>query len=128
MHEITCQLRQIPVNTIRYQKVDRLTSHFDVEAGREGPRRTFRGAAAFDLFDTDGNGSIDAKELKVAMKALGFEPMKEEIHRMITNADTEATGAISFAQFLTMMTKKMEERNPEDEIQKAFRLFDDDNT
>ncbi len=34
---------------------------------------------AFDLFDTDGSGTIDAKELKVAMRALGFEPKKEEV-------------------------------------------------
>lgn len=27
---------------------------------------------AFNLFDTDGGGSIDAKELKAAMRALGF--------------------------------------------------------
>ena len=27
---------------------------------------------AFDLFDTDGSGTIDAKELKSAMKALGL--------------------------------------------------------
>ena len=33
---------------------------------------------AFDLFVTDGSGSIDAKELKVAMRALGFEPKKED--------------------------------------------------
>ena len=26
---------------------------------------------AFDLFDTDGSGTIDAKELKVALRALG---------------------------------------------------------
>jgi Ca2+-binding EF-hand superfamily protein len=31
---------------------------------------------AFDLYDTDGSGTIDAKELKVAMRALGFEPKK----------------------------------------------------
>lgn len=36
---------------------------------------------AFDLFDTDGSGTIDAKELKVAMRALGFEPKKEEIKK-----------------------------------------------
>lgn len=32
---------------------------------------------AFDLFDTEGVGYIDSKELKVAMRALGFEPKKE---------------------------------------------------
>jgi len=31
---------------------------------------------AFDLFDADGSGTIDIKELKVAMRALGFEPKK----------------------------------------------------
>ncbi|SBT02179.1 centrin-1, putative (CEN1) [Plasmodium ovale curtisi] len=34
---------------------------------------------AFDLFDTNGTGRIDAKELKVAMRALGFEPKKEDV-------------------------------------------------
>ena len=42
---------------------------------------------AFDLFDTDGSGTIDAKELKVAMRALGFEPKKEEIKKMISDID-----------------------------------------
>ena len=42
---------------------------------------------AFDLFDTDGSGSIDSKELKVAMRALGFEPKKEEIKKMISDID-----------------------------------------
>ena len=34
---------------------------------------------AFDLFDTNGSGIIELNELKVALRALGFEPQKEEI-------------------------------------------------
>lgn len=30
------------------------------------------------------SGEIDSKELKVAMRALGFEPKKEEIQKMIS--------------------------------------------
>merc|ERR1712193_528225 len=66
---------------------------------------------AFDLFDTDGSGSIDSKELKVAMRALGFEPKKEEIQKMISDVDDDGSGTIEYEEFL-----------------KAFRLFDDDET
>ena len=51
---------------------------------------------AFDLFDTEGLGQIDAKELKVAMRALGFEPKKEEVKRMIADIDREGRGIIEF--------------------------------
>lgn len=83
---------------------------------------------AFDLFDADGTGTIDAKELKVAMRALGFEPKKEEIKKMIADIDKEGTGTIDFNDFLTMMTTKMSEKDSKEEIMKAFRLFDDDET
>lgn len=44
---------------------------------------------AFDLFDTDGSEKIDARELKVAMRAIGFEPKKEEIKKMIADMDKD---------------------------------------
>ena len=40
---------------------------------------------AFDLFDTDGTGKIDAKDLKVAIRALGFEPMNVYIINMLAD-------------------------------------------
>nr|XP_048703189.1 uncharacterized protein LOC125635491 isoform X2 [Caretta caretta] len=83
---------------------------------------------AFDLFDTDGSGSIDVKELKVAMRALGFEPKKEEVKKMITDIDKGGSGTIEFEDFLAMMTQKMNEKDSKEEILKAFRLFDDDGT
>ncbi|XP_044283363.1 centrin-2 [Varanus komodoensis] len=83
---------------------------------------------AFDLFDTDGTGNIDVKELKVAMRALGFEPKKDEIKKMILDIDKEGTGKITFSDFLGVMTQKMAEKDSKEEILKAFRLFDDDET
>merc|ERR1719324_1158540 len=83
---------------------------------------------AFDLFDTDGSGAIDAKELKVAMRALGFEPKKDEIRKMISDIDKDGDGTIDFDEFMMMMTAKMAEKDSREEIIKAFRLFDDDET
>jgi centrin-2/centrin-1 len=80
------------------------------------------GALAFIL------GTIDAKELKVAMRALGFEPKKEEIKKMISDIDKDGSGTIDFNEFLEMMTAKMGEKDSKEEILKAFRLFDDDET
>ncbi|CAG9318289.1 unnamed protein product [Blepharisma stoltei] len=86
---------------------------------------------AFDLFDTDGSGVIEAKELKVALRALGFEPQKDEIKRLINEVDRsdkerDVTGTIDFKEFLEIMTMKMSEKDNPDEIQKAFDLFDID--
>lgn len=83
---------------------------------------------AFDLFDADGSGKIDVKELKVAMRALGFEPKREELKRMIAEVDTSGSGLIDLNDFFRIMTAKMAERDSREEILKAFRLFDEDDT
>lgn len=62
---------------------------------------------AFDLFDTDSSGVIDAKELKVAMRALGFEPKKEDVRRILNEIDKNGDGVIKYDEFLEIMTQKM---------------------
>lgn len=64
---------------------------------------------AFNLFDTDHSGSIDYRELKAAMRALGFEVKKEELRKMITDIDADGSGQIEFPEFLEMMTGKVRE-------------------
>merc|ERR1712196_449785 len=65
---------------------------------------------AFNLFDTDHAGSIDYRELKAAMRALGFEVKKEELKKMISDIDSDASGHIEFPEFLEMMTGKVRPR------------------
>ena len=83
---------------------------------------------AFSLFDSQSSGFIDCKDLKVAMRALGFEPRKEEIKKMIAEVDKESSGKLSLESFTMLMANKMSEKDTKEEIMKAFKLFDDDDT
>ena len=42
--------------------------------------------------------------------------------------DRDGSGQIEYPDFLEIMTSKIQERDPVQEILKAFKLFDDDNT
>jgi len=81
---------------------------------------------AFSLFDTQGSGLIDSKDLKVAMRALGFEPRKEEIKKMLKDVEPDSCGKLSVESFLQLMANKMSEKDTKEEILKAFKLFDDE--
>nr|ACN40674.1 unknown [Picea sitchensis] len=81
---------------------------------------------AFELFDTDGSGTIDAKELNVAMRALGFEMTEEQIRQMIADVDKDGSGTIDFDEFAYMMTAKIGERDSREELTRAFREIDQD--
>ena len=91
---------------------------------------------AFDLFDTNGHGLIEVSDLKVALRALGFEPAREEIKRLVSDLNktqqqrerekekaNEGQITIDFDSFLDIMTTKMSERDGDKELDKAFILF-----
>merc|ERR1712010_116245 len=81
---------------------------------------------AFELFDTDGSGSIDQKELKVAMRALGFEPKKEEVKKMVNDLDRDGDGTVDFPEFLHMMSGKMGEKDAKEQLLEGFALYDEE--
>jgi Ca2+-binding EF-hand superfamily protein len=75
---------------------------------------------AFNLFDTDGSGTIEIKELKVALRALGFEPKKDEVKRLISGivtknkekekeneTENENSNVIDLNEFMQIMELKM---------------------
>ena len=65
---------------------------------------------AFDLFDTNGTGKIDPKELKAAMQSLGFDSKNPTIFQLIADLDTpEAAknGGIDFDNFVEAINNKL---------------------
>ncbi|CAI2382071.1 unnamed protein product [Moneuplotes crassus] len=84
---------------------------------------------AFNLFDTDGSGTIDPKELKAAMESLGFENKNPTIYQMIADLDTSGSSSgIDFDQFLDAITTRLGNRETKEGIYRIFQLFDDDNS
>ena len=83
---------------------------------------------AFDLFDTDGSGTIDPKELRAAMQSLGFEAKNQTIYQMIKDIDKDDSGEIDFDEFLQLMTSRLAGSDTREDINKIFQLFDDDKT
>lgn len=60
--------------------------------------------AAFNLCDTDGSGTISAKELLHAMNdILGENMTMAEIQAMIKEADSDGSGEIDFEEFKKIM-------------------------
>ncbi|XP_023950921.2 uncharacterized protein LOC112055151 [Bicyclus anynana] len=83
---------------------------------------------AFNLLDYRGEGKIKAEDFRVAIKALGYEPSKEELQHMINGVDKGQTGKLSFENFETAIMRKIMSLDSDGDIMKSFRLFDMDDT
>mmetsp|Transcript_13489 Transcript_13489/g.22220 ORF Transcript_13489/g.22220 Transcript_13489/m.22220 type:complete len:153 (+) Transcript_13489:62-520(+) len=81
---------------------------------------------AFQLFDKDGNGTIDKKELKPVLCILGHEPTKEEVSAWMDEYDKGKTGTLTRDEFIDMMASKTEDADSEQALKEAFRVFDKD--
>merc|ERR1712227_1164165 len=52
----------------------------------------------------------------------------EELEKMVTDVDNDGSGTIEFVEFLGMMTAKMGEKDTREDIEKVFKMFDDDSS
>ena len=57
-------------------------------------------------FKASSSGRIDAGDLLVALRALGFEPRKDEVKKLMSDNDKENNGSISKAQFVEIFKAK----------------------
>ena len=60
---------------------------------------------AFKIFDRDGNGYIDAKELKDVVTRMGECLTAEEADEFLREADTNEDGKLDYNEFLTMLMR-----------------------
>ena len=81
-----------------------------------------------NLFNGEIYGTIESNKLKLAMKALGFEPSDEEVTSLLSELDKENKGTISCEDFTKLMSKKMLEMDPVAEMKTSFKLLCEEGT
>ncbi|KAL9058245.1 MAG: hypothetical protein Q9162_001844 [Coniocarpon cinnabarinum] len=77
----------------------------------------------FTLFDKDGSGTIDAKELGTVMRSLSLDPTEEELHDLVREADRDGNGSIDFNGRSAPAVQPV---SFEEEMRQAFKVFDKD--
>lgn len=60
------------------------------------------------------------------MQSLGQSATEEDLRQMIREVDADDSGTIDFAEFLTLMARKIKTTDSEAEIVEAFKVFDKD--
>ena len=88
--------------------------------------RCFR---AFKAFDKDGNGFLEAKELRIVLRTLGQQTTEDEIYRMLAFADPEETGKMTYRQFefvIDQMKRQQREQNDDDALGAYIALGGDE--
>jgi centrin-1 len=62
------------------------------------------------------------------MTSLGFEAKSGAIFQMISDLDADGNGSIDFGEWLSLMTKRVNDKDTRANIAKIFALYDDERT
>jgi Ca2+-binding EF-hand superfamily protein len=99
---------------------------------------------AFDIFDRDRSGAISSIELKQVLIALNFNPTDDLLRKVMKEMDIDGNGSsmfeyfsfkfeiffclVEFDEFVKIMRKVYERKFTDDEMRRAFKCFDRDNS
>ena len=84
---------------------------------------------AFELYEKNSaDGKVDAQELSKLLRSLGQNPSEDDLAKMIQELHIDGQGTLEFPDFLKMMAKRMKDKESDQELRDAFRVFDEEGT
>lgn len=80
-------------------------------------------AYAWDKLSS-GQQEVAARHVKIALRAMGFQVSKADVQELLQQHGLQPEAGIPWQAFQEVLTSKLIERSPQDEIRRAFQLFD----
>jgi centrin-3 len=81
-------------------------------------------AYAFDRLSEGQDGEVTPRQLKIALRAMGFPVKKADVRSLLRDAGLDAALPLCFDSFREVCAAKLLERSPREEVARAFQLFD----
>ena len=83
----------------------------------------------FELFDLQGKGKIQPKQLKETMEQMNLKDKHPVIYDLLCTLDTpeiEEKGGITFEEYVTKVNERMSDRKTKEGIRRLFDFFNVD--
>ena len=80
----------------------------------------------FELHSKGKEGNVNTQELANIFKSINIDASDEEIKEIIKKLDLEDKKEINYDEFLTIINQKEKDVDGEEEVLKAFKVFDKD--
>ena len=83
----------------------------------------------FEFFDANGDGRINAREIRGAMQSIGYDEKNPVVYEVITELDNprnKNSGGATFSDFCQTVNYRVPDRETAEDLRKVFNLFLDD--
>jgi len=83
----------------------------------------------FEFFDANGDGRINAREIRGAMQSIGYDEKNPVVYEVITELDNprnKNSGGATFSDFCQTVNYRVPDRETTEDLRKVFNLFLDD--
>ena len=84
---------------------------------------------AFELFDSNGDGKINVREIRGAMQSIKKKKKNPTVYEVITELDnprSKNSGGATFNDFCQTVNYRVPEKETTEDLRKVFNLFLDD--
>ncbi|KAL3881039.1 hypothetical protein ACJMK2_033239 [Sinanodonta woodiana] len=80
---------------------------------------------SFEHYDTDGSGTLNARELANALRLTGLNPTDKEVVQILNSVDKDRDGVLSYSEYREIVGPQLLQLDEKNQVlEDAFKVYD----